>query len=156
MLNREFEWELMPLGVDQQVGTFVWSPLAAGRLGGRYRRNNPIPEDGRVARGGAPVGDEIMSYDLLYNIIDILEDIAGETRKTVAQVALNWLLQRPTICSLVIGARTEEHLKLNLGAIGWSLTAEQIKRLDEASKTPKIYPYWHQNQFPELKSQLIF
>ena len=89
-------------------------------------------------------------------IIDILEDIAGETRKTVAQVALNWLLQRPTICSLVIGARTEEHLKLNLGAIGWSLTAEQIKRLDEASKTPKIYPYWHQNQFPELKSQLIF
>lgn len=156
LLNREFEWELMPLGVDQQVGTFVWSPLAAGRLGGRYRRNNPIPEDGRVARGGAPVGDEIMSYDLLYNIIDILEDIAGETRKTVAQVALNWLLQRPTICSLVIGARTEEHLKLNLGAIGWSLTAEQIKRLDEASKTPKIYPYWHQNQFPELKSQLIF
>lgn len=156
LLNREFEWELMPLGVDQQVGTFVWSPLAAGRLGGRYRRNNPIPEDGRVARGGAPVGDEIMSYDLLYNIIDVLEDIAGETRKTVAQVALNWLLQRPTICSLVIGARTEEHLKLNLGAIGWSLTAEQIKRLDEASKTPKIYPYWHQNQFPELKSQLIF
>ena len=156
LLNREFEWELMPLGVDQQVGTFVWSPLAAGRLGGRYRRNNPIPEDGRVARGGAPVGDEIMSYDLLYNIIDVLEDIAGETGKTVAQVALNWLLQRPTICSLVIGARTEEHLKLNLGAIGWSLTAEQIKRLDEASKTPKIYPYWHQNQFPELKSQLIF
>ena len=97
-----------------------------------------------------------MSYDLLYNIIDILEDIAGETGKTVAQVALNWLLQRPTICSLVIGARTEEHLKLNLGAIGWSLTAEQIKRLDKASKTPKIYPYWHQNQFPELKSQLIF
>ncbi len=155
LLNRDFEWELMPLGVDQQVGTFIWSPLAAGRLGGRYRRNKPIPEDGRVARGGAPVRDSVVSYELLYQIMDVLDEIAAETGKTVAQVALNWLLQRPTICSLVIGAKTEEHLKQNLGAVGWNLTAEQVKRLEEASKQPKPYPYWHQDLRPELHAQLF-
>lgn len=156
LLNREFEWELMPLGLDQQVGTFIWSPLAAGRLGGRYRRNNPIPQDGRVARGGAPVQDESVSYELLYKIVDVLDELAAETGKTIPQIALNWLLQRPTVCTLVVGARTEAHLKENLGAVGWSLTPEQVKRLDEASKTPKTYPYWHQDERPELGSQLLF
>ncbi len=155
LLNRDFVWVLMPLGVDQQVGTFILSPLAAGRLGGRYRRNKPIPEDGRVARGGAPVRDSVVSYELLYQIMDVLDEIAAETGKTVAQVALNWLLQRPTICSLVIGAKTEEHLKQNLGAVGWNLTAEQVKRLEEASKQPKPYPYWHQDLRPELHAQLF-
>lgn len=154
LLNREFEWELMTLGIDQQVGTFIWSPLAAGRLGGSYRRNNPIPKDGRVARGGSPVPDEVISYDRLYDIMDVVDEIAAETGKTVAQVALNWLLQRPTVCSLVIGASNEEQLKQNLGAVDWNLSEEQVKRLDEASKTPKTYPYWHQDEKPWLKSQL--
>ena len=155
LLNRDFEWELMPLGIDQQVGTVVWSPLAAGRLGGRYRRNCPAPEDGRVARGGAPVRDNIVSYERLYNIVDVLDELAEETGKAVAQVALNWLLQRPTICSLVIGASTEEQLRQNLGAVDWKLTPEQVKRLDAASRTQKPYPYWHHDQRPEFSSQLF-
>lgn len=154
LLHRDFEWELMPLALDQQVGTFVWSPLAAGRLGGRYRRNTPIPADGRVARGGAPVRESVVSYEQLYTIIDLLDEIALETGKTVAQVALNWLLQRPTVCSLVIGAQTEEQLQQNLGAVGWSLSEEQQKRLEGVSRQVKPYPYWHQELKPELKSQL--
>lgn len=156
LLNREFEWELMPLGIDQHVGSLVWSPLAAGRLGGKYRRNQPIPNDGRVARGGSPIPEEATSYERLYNIMDVLDQVAEETGKTVAQVALNWLLQRPTISSLVIGARTEEQLKSNLEAVGWNLSTEQVQRLDQASRQPSIYPYWHQAQFPELNSQLQF
>lgn len=156
LLNREFEWELMPLGIDQKIGTLVWSPLAAGRLGGKYRRNQPIPTDGRVARGGSPIPEEATSYERLYNIVDVLDEIAAETGKSVAQISLNWLLQRPTISSLVIGARTEEQLKQNLGAINWNLTPEQVKRLDNASHQQSIYPYWHQAQFKELNSQLQF
>lgn len=155
LLNRDFEWELMPLALDQQVGTVVWSPLAAGRLGGRYRRDRPIPENGRVAHGGAPVRNENVSYERLYAIVDVLDELAKETGKTVAQVALNWLLRRPTVCSLVIGASSEEQLRQNLGAVDWSLTAEQVKRLDTASRTQKPYPYWHQDERPELSSQLF-
>lgn len=154
LLNRDFEWELMPLAVDQQVGTVVWSPLAAGRLGGHYRRNSSVPENSRVARGGAPVRDNIVSYDRLYDIIDILDELAEETGHTVAQVALNWLLQRPTVCSLVVGASSEEQLRQNLGAVGWNLTDNQIKRLDKVSQAPKPYPYWHHDLRPELSSQL--
>ena len=156
LLNREFEWELMPLGIDQKVGTIIWSPLSAGRLGGKYRRNNPIPSDGRVARGGSPIPDEATSYERLYDIVEVLDEIAEETGRTVAQCALNWLLQRPTVSSLIIGARTEEQLKQNLEAVGWNLTPEQVKRLDAASRVTPVYPYWHQAQFPEMKSQLLF
>lgn len=155
LLHREFEWELMTLGIDQGVGTFVWSPLAAGRLAGRYRRGQEIPKDGRVATNGVPVEDSLVDYEKLYNIVDVLDEIAEETGHTVAQVALNWLLCRPTITSLVIGARTEEHLKSNLGAIGWQLTPEQIARLDEVSRQTKTYPYWHQDINPEMQSQLF-
>lgn len=156
LLNREFEWELMPLGIDQKIGSLIWSPLAAGRLGGKYRRNQPIPTDGRVARGGSPIPEEATSYERLYNIMDVLDEIAEETGKTVAQISLNWLLQRPTVSSLIIGARTEEQLKQNLEAANWNLTPEQVKRLDKASSQQSIYPYWHQAQFPELNSQLKF
>lgn len=131
------------------------SPLAAGRLGGRYRRDNPVPQDGRVARGGAPIRDSVVSYERLYDIVDMLDELAEETGKTVALVALNWLLQRPTVCSLVIGASSEEQLRQNLGAVDWQLTAEQVNRLDTASKTAKPYPYWHQDQRPELSSQVF-
>ncbi|MCS2892552.1 aldo/keto reductase [Parabacteroides faecis] len=156
LLNREFEWELMPLGIDQKVGSIIWSPLSAGRLGGRYRRNNPIPADGRVARGGSPIPDEATSYERLYNIMDVLDEIAEETGHTVAQCALNWLLQRPTVSSLIIGASTEEQLKQNLEAVGWNLTPEQVKRLDDASQVTPVYPYWHQAQFPFLNAQIQF
>ncbi|SOD79221.1 aldo/keto reductase [Spirosoma fluviale] len=146
LVNREYEWELMPLGIDQNVGAIIWSPLAAGRLGGKYRRNQPIPPDSRVAQGGSPVPAFAISDEVFYSIIDVLDELAEETGKTVAQISLNWILQRPTVSTLVIGARNEEQLKQNLGAVGWNLTTDQIKRLDKASDVPTIYPYWHQRQ----------
>jgi len=144
LLDREFEWELMSLAIDQQIGTIVWSPLSSGRLSGKYRRNQPLPADNRMQQGGehGPATD----LPHLYNIVDALDELAGETGKTPAQVALNWLLQRPTISNIVIGARNEEQLKQNLGAVGWNLTIEQVKKLDKASYKDPIYPYWHQRQ----------
>lgn len=155
LLHRDYEWELMPLAVDQNVGTIVWSPLAAGRLAGRYRRGMEVPSDSRVATNGVPVRDALVDYERLYNIMDVLDEIAEETNHTVAQVALNWLLQRPTMTSLVIGARTEQHLAQNLAAVGWNLTKEQVERLDNVSRQTKAYPYWHQDLRPELKSQIF-
>lgn len=150
LASREYEWELMPLGLDQKVGALVWSPLAAGLLTGKFRRNQPLPKGSRVAQGGSPVPSSVVSDDLLYNVVDVLDDISKETGKSIAQISLNWLLQRPTVSSLVVGARTEAQLKENLAATGWSLTVEQIKKLDAASETQSIYPYWHQSQKPGL------
>ncbi|HVS97493.1 MAG TPA: aldo/keto reductase [Puia sp.] len=150
LLNREFEWELMTLGTDQNVGSLVWSPLSAGRLGGKYRRDQPAPQNSRIVQGGSPVPDEVVSYERLYNIMDVLDELSRETEKTVAQIALNWLLRRPTVSSLVIGARHEGQLKENLGATGWALTTDQVKRLDAVSETPATYPYWHQRQNTSL------
>ncbi len=152
LLNRDFEWELMPLGIDQKVGTLVWSPLASGMLTGKYRRNQPLPPNARVAQGGSPIPSEVMNTERLYKIVEVLDQIAAETGKTVAQVSLNWLLQRPTVANLIIGARTEAQLKQNLGAVGWNLTLGQIKRLDAASEVLPVYPYWHQRQFPMLNT----
>ena len=146
LTNREYEWELMPLGLDQNVGSIIWSPLAAGRLGGKYGRNKPIPPDSRVAQGGSPVPEAVVNEEVFYNITDTLDQIAAETGKSVAQISINWLLQRPTVANIIIGARNEEQLKQNLGAVGWNLTTEQVKRLDAASEVPTIYPYWHQRQ----------
>lgn len=146
LANREYEWELMPLGIDQKVGAIVWSPLSAGRLGGKYRRNQPLPKESRVAKGGSPVPDMVVKEDVFYNTVDALHEIADEAGKTVAQVAINWLLQRPTVSSIIIGARNKEQLKQNLGAIGWNLTVDQLKKLDKISEVPTIYPYWHQQQ----------
>jgi len=144
LLDREFEWELMPLGVDQKIGTIVWSPLASGRLSGKYRRNQPLPADSRVQKGGGhgPALDE----DRLYTIIDALDEVAEETGKSVAQISINWLLQRPTVSNIIIGATSEEQLKQNLDAVGWNLSTAQVQKLDEASKAEPIYPYWHQRQ----------
>ena len=150
LLNRDYEWELMPLGINQRVGSLIWSPLAAGQLGGKYRRNQPIPAGSRVAQGGSPVPSFAYDEEKLYNIIDVLDAVAAETGKTVAQVALNWLLQRPTISSIIIGARNEEQLRQNLGAVDWNLTVDQIKKLDAASESSPIYPYWHQRERPTL------
>ncbi|MDO7877715.1 aldo/keto reductase [Hymenobacter sp. ASUV-10] len=153
LINREYEWELMPLAQDQGVGALVWSPLAGGRLGGRYRRSQPAPADSRLQQGGGQGPD--VTDEFLYNIVDVLDELAEETGKTVPQVALNWLLQRPTVANLVLGARNEEQLRQNLGAVGWNLTPAQVARLDAASDTPPVYPYWHQRRFPMLKASVL-
>jgi aryl-alcohol dehydrogenase-like predicted oxidoreductase len=147
LIGRDYEWELMPLGLDQGVGAIVWSPLGWGRLTGKIRRGQPLPVTSRLhvtAEMGPPVAD-----DHLYAVIDALDAVAAETGKSVPQVALNWLLQRPTVASVIIGARNEEQLRQNLGAAGWSLTPEQVKRLDAASDKSAAYPYWHQAGFAE-------
>jgi aryl-alcohol dehydrogenase-like predicted oxidoreductase len=147
LIGREYEWELMPLGLAEGVGCVVWSPLGWGRLTGKIRRGQPKPEVSRLhktADYGPPVND-----DYLYKVIDALDEVAKETGKSVAQISLNWLLQRPTVANIVIGARNEEQLKQNLGAIGWSLTADQVALLDKASHETPIYPYWHQMGFDE-------
>ncbi|ALL08788.1 aldo/keto reductase [Pedobacter sp. PACM 27299] len=146
LANREYEWELMPLGLDQNVGAMIWSPLAAGRLGGKYGRNKPLPKTGRIAEGGSPVPEAVVNEEVFYNTLDALDEVAAETGKSVAQVSLNWLLQRPTVSSIIVGARNEEQLIQNLEAVGWNLSTEQIKKLDQASEVPTIYPYWHQRQ----------
>ncbi|HSC36346.1 MAG TPA: aldo/keto reductase [Chitinophagaceae bacterium] len=152
LLNRDFEWELMPLGIDQGVGTIVWSPLASGKLSGKYRRGKGQPKDARVAQGGSPVINTAADEERLFNIVEVLDEVAEETGKTLSQVSLNWLLQRPTVSNIIIGARNEEQLKENLGAVGWSLTLEQVKKLDAVSDILPVYPYWHQRQFPMLNT----
>ena len=144
LIGRDYEWELMPLAFEEQVGTIVWSPLGWGRLTGKIRRGQPRPETSRLPKtsdAGPPVSDEHV-----YKVVDALDEVAKETGKTVPQIALNWLLQRPTISSVIIGARNEEQLRQNLGAVGWNLTPEQVAKLDAASVVTPAYPYWHQRQ----------
>jgi aryl-alcohol dehydrogenase-like predicted oxidoreductase len=149
LLGRHYEWELMPLGLDQKVGAVVWSPLGWARLTGKFRRGQPPPQASRLqSKLNADVGPQV-SDEYLYTVVDALDEIAKETGKSVPQIALNWLLQRPTVSTIIIGARNEEQLRANLGAIGWQLTPPQIDRLDAASATPLIYPYWHQRGFGE-------
>jgi aryl-alcohol dehydrogenase-like predicted oxidoreductase len=153
LIGRDYESELMPLGLDQGVGAVVWSPLGWGRLTGKIRRGQPLPQQSRLhktAEQGPPVADE-----LLFRVIDALDGIAAETGKTIAQIALNWLLQRPTVATVVVGARNEEQLRQNLGAVGWDLTTEQVAKLDAASAVTPAYPYWHQGGFPELNPKPV-
>ncbi len=147
LVGRDYEWELMPLALDQGVGAVVWSPLGWGRLTGKIGRGAALPATSRLhktAENGPPVAEE-----LLYRVTDALEAMARETGKSVPQIALNWLLLRPSVATVIIGARNEEQLRQNLGAIGWSLTAEQVAKLDAASLITKSYPYWHQSGFGE-------
>ena len=149
LVGRDYEWDLMSLGLDQGVGAVVWSPLGWGRLTGKIRRGQPMPQDSRRSSqksndAGPPVADEFV-----YKVVDAIDEIAQETGKTVPQIALNWVLQRPSVATVIVGARNEEQLRQNLGAVGWNLTTEQVKKLDDASKTQKAYPYWHQQGFPE-------
>jgi aryl-alcohol dehydrogenase-like predicted oxidoreductase len=152
LIGRDYEWELMPLGLDQGVGAVVWSPLGWGRLTGRIRRASPQPPSrrlGETAQFAPPVNEE-----RLYGVVETLDEVAAETGKTIPQIAINWLLQRPTVSTVLIGARTEQQLRENLGAIGWSLSDEQIAKLDSASAvTPPYpyYPYWN-GQFAERTS----
>ena len=147
LVGRDYEHELMPLGLDQGLGAVVWSPLGWGRLTGKIRRGQPLPETSRLhktAEQGPPLEDEYV-----FTVVDALDAVAEETGRTVPQVALNWVLQRPTVSSVIIGARNEEQLRQNLEAAGWSLTPEQVARLDAASAQPAPYPYWHQAGFSE-------
>lgn len=149
LIGREYEWELMPLALDQGVGAVVWSPLGWGRLTGKLRRGQPLPPVSRLHSKlsndiGPPVSD-----DYLFRVVDAIDDVARETGKTVPQIAINWLLQRPSVANVIIGARNEEQLRQNLGAVGWSLTREQVARLDAASAVTLAYPYWHQRGFAD-------
>jgi aryl-alcohol dehydrogenase-like predicted oxidoreductase len=156
LVGRDYEWDLMPLGLDQGLGALVWSPLGWGRLTGKIRRGEPLPQGSRLndtASFGPPVDDE-----KLYDIVDVLDDVAIETGKTVPQVALNWLTTRPTVSSVIIGARNEEQLRQNLGAIGWTLTTDQIERLDKASAVTAPYPhfpYHRQEGFARLNPPVV-
>jgi aryl-alcohol dehydrogenase-like predicted oxidoreductase len=149
LVGRDYEWELMPLGLEQGVGAVVWSPLGWGRLGGKIRRGTPVPQESRrnsdVANDMGPPADD----ELVFKVVDALDEVAAEVGKTVPQVALNWLLQRPTVSTVIIGARNEKQLIDNIGATGWKLTPDQVKKLDHASKVTPAYPYWHQKQFKE-------
>jgi aryl-alcohol dehydrogenase-like predicted oxidoreductase len=149
LIGRDYEWDLMPLGLDQGIGAIVWSPLGWGRLTGKLRRGAPKPPVSRLQSkmnvdAGPPVPDEH-----LYKVVDAIDEVAKETGKSVPQIAINWLLQRPTVSNVIIGARNEEQLKQNLGAVGWNLTSEQVSKLDAASATTMAYPYWHQAGFAE-------
>ncbi|MET9389027.1 aldo/keto reductase [Streptomyces sp. NPDC006624] len=156
LVGRDYEWELMPLARDQGLGAIVWSPLGWGRLTGRIRRGSPLPPGSRLHRTaeyGPPVPDEH-----LYDVVDALDEIAEETGRAVPQVALNWLLRRPTVSSVIIGARDERQLRQNLGAVGWSLTPGQVARLDAASHRPAPYPhfpYERQEGFARLNPPMI-
>lgn len=149
LLGRDYEWELMPLALDQQVGAVVWSPLGWGRLTGKIRRGQPLPKSSRLQSKlavdvGPPIPDEAV-----FRVVDAIDAIAKETGKSVPQIAINWLLQRPSVATIIIGARDEAQLKDNLGAVGWNLTADQVARLDAATATTLAYPYWHQRGFKE-------
>jgi aryl-alcohol dehydrogenase-like predicted oxidoreductase len=149
LVGRDYEWELMPLALDQKVGTVVWSPLGWGRLTGKIRRGQPLPATSRLqSKAVTDIGPQVAN-EYLYKVVDALDEVARETGKTVPQIALNWLLQRPTVVNVIVGARNEEQLRQNLGAVGWKLTAEQMTKLDAASATPRGYPYWHQEGFVE-------
>jgi len=147
LISREYEWELMPLGKDQGVGALVWSPLGWGRLTGKIRRGQALPVESRLHKT-AEQGPQV-PLEHLYKVVDALDEVAKDRGKSVPQVSLNWLLQRPTVATVIVGARNEEQLRQNLDAVGWSLTPEQIAKLDRASEVTPIYPYWHQRQFVE-------
>ncbi len=149
LVGRDYEWELMPLAQDQGVGALVWSPLGWGRLTGKIRRGHPLPETSRLKTQSVVDAGPQPDQEYLYKVVDALDEVAKETGKSIPQIALNWLLRRPTISTLIIGARNEEQLRANLASTGWKLTPEQIAKLDAASATPLAYPYWHQVQFNE-------
>ena len=148
LVGRDYEWELMPLGVAEGVGALVWSPLGWGRLTGKIRRGQPAGKGSRLGEGGE-AGGPTVEDEYLYRVVDALDTLAGETGRTVPQLALNWLLQKPSISSLIVGARNKEQLQANLAAADFKLTREQVAALDVASERPVPYPYWHQRQFQE-------
>ncbi|HUO97091.1 MAG TPA: aldo/keto reductase [Rhizomicrobium sp.] len=149
LVGRDYEWELMPLGLAEGVGAVVWSPLGWGRLTGKIRRGAPLPKSSRRNdEKQNDIGPQV-DEEYFFRVVDALDAVAAETGKSVPQIALNWLLQRPTVATVIIGARNEQQLRDNLGAVGWNLTPAQVARLDEASAVTPAYPYWHQRFFAD-------
>jgi aryl-alcohol dehydrogenase-like predicted oxidoreductase len=149
LVGRDYEWELMPLALDQGVGCVAWSPLGFARLTGKVRRGQSLPETSRLRHKDTTAGGPAIADEYLFRVVDALEAVAGETGKTVPQVAINWVLRRPSVANVIIGARTEDQLRQNLGAIGWELTPDQVGRLDVASEASPSYPTWHQKLYAE-------
>ncbi len=148
LIGRDYEWELMPQAISENLGALVWSPLGWGRLTGKVRRGQSLPQQSRLHKGAA--GGPVVADEYLYRVVDALDALSGEIGRSVPEIALNWLLRKPTIASVIIGARNEEQLRANLRAASFALTEEQVARLDEASQTQVAYPYWHQRQFRDL------
>jgi aryl-alcohol dehydrogenase-like predicted oxidoreductase len=147
LVGRSYEWELMPLGLDQKVGGVIWSPLGWARLTGKIRRNEPPTPNSRMGSKAGSDAAPPLDDEYLYKVIDALDEVSAETGKAVPQIALNWLLQRPTVSTVIIGARNEEQLRQNLGAVGWNLTVDQTTKLNAASDIPLAYPYFHQADY---------
>ena len=147
LVGREYEWELMPLALDQHVSAVVWSPLGWGRLTGKIRRGQPLPQVSRLQSTlAASLGPQVPE-ESLYTVVDALDAVARETGKTVPQIALNWVTRRPSVANVIIGARDETQLRDNLGALEFTLTPEQMATLDRASAVTPVYPYWHQKGY---------
>jgi aryl-alcohol dehydrogenase-like predicted oxidoreductase len=143
LVSRDVEHELVPMGIDQGVGIMAWSPLHFGLLSGKFRRD-ARPEQTRLNALDAP---GTIDLDRLYRIVDVLVDIGSARDVSPAQVAINWVMQKPRVDTVVLGARTEEQLRDNLAAATWRLEPEEMARLDEVSALPEPYPYWHQHKF---------
>ncbi len=144
LLDRDVEYELVPLSIDEGLGILVWSPLAGGLLSGKFRRNATPPEGARQTRYDEWREPPIHDQERMFDIVEALVEIAEAHGRTPAQAALAYLLNKPAVSSVIFGARTEEQLADNLGAIEWSLTPEELARLDELSRPRLLYPYWHQ------------
>jgi aryl-alcohol dehydrogenase-like predicted oxidoreductase len=143
LVAREVEHEIVPLALDQGAGIMAWSPLQAGLLSGKFTRDSR-PSVSRLNELDTP---GTIDFERLYRIVDVLTAIAGERQVSPAQVALNWVINKPGVDTVIIGARHEEQLRDNLAAATWRLTAEEMRRLDEVSALPEPYPYWHQHKF---------
>lgn len=142
--SRDAEYELMPMAVDQNIGTMIWSPLAGGLLSGKYRRDHDRPEGTRFAEGWdePPIRDEARLFDVIETLVEV-----GEAHQvSAAQVALAWIGSRPGVTTSVIGARKPEQLEDNLASVDLELSADEISRIEQVGRPPLIYPYWHQNK----------
>ncbi len=144
LVARDVEHEIVPLGLDQRVGLMVWSPLHAGLLTGKFRRDSPPPAVARLNELEVP---GTVDFERLYRIVDVLDAIALERGVSIPQVAINWVLHKPGVDTVILGARNEEQLKDLLGAANWRLTPEESARLDQVSALPEPYPQWHQHKF---------
>lgn len=144
LVARDVEHEIIPLGLDQSIGLMAWSPLHAGLLSGKFRRDAPRPTVSRLNELDVP---GTVDFDRLYRIVDVLAAIAEAREATPAQVVLNWVMNKPGVDTVIIGARDETQLRDNLSAAAWRLTADEMQRLDEVSALPEPYPMWHQHKF---------
>ena len=149
LIARDLELELVPLSRDQNLGILPWSPLGGGFLTGKYRRGHPRPEGARRTNPN----DQFLKFDEEkgFDIVDELEKIAHAHDATIAQAALNYLLRKPGVASVIIGARNKEQLSDNLKATDWDMTADDVARLDELSKPPRVYPYWMLDQMNQAR-----